>query len=71
MRCLIIFLFALSVVLAGCSSAAPGTPAAISEASGEQCRVCILENPGDNAPCLAICQQHEADQAAYQKSIGH
>jgi hypothetical protein len=59
------------LLLSGRSSPAPGSPAAIAQASGEKCNVCIVENPGvGNTTCLAICQQHEIDQAAYQKSIG-
>ena len=68
------YVFSLSAactLLAGCSSPPPGSPAAIAQASGEKCNVCIVENPGvGNSTCLAICQQHELDQAAYQKSIG-
>lgn len=67
----ILALFAASVLLIGCSSPPPGSPAAIAEASGQKCNLCVLENPGvGNTACLAICQQHEADQAVYQKSIG-
>lgn len=64
-------MFALSALLAGCAGPAPGTPAAVAEESGQKCRVCLLENPGaGNDACLTVCRQHEADQAAYLKSIG-
>ncbi len=64
-------LSAACALLAACSSPPPGSPAAIAQASGEQCNVCVVENPGvGNTTCLAICRQHEIDQAAYQKSIG-
>ena len=67
----LLLLTAACLLLSGCSSPTPGSPAAIAQASGEKCNVCIVENPGvGNTACLAICRQHEIDQAAYQKSIG-
>jgi hypothetical protein len=69
-RCVVPF-SAACALLAACSSPPPGSAAAIAQASGEKCNVCIVENPGvGNTACLAICQQHEIDQAAYQRSIG-
>jgi hypothetical protein len=43
-----------------------GTP----EVAGQKCNVCTLENPGDGAPCYAICMQKEEDQAIYMKAYG-
>jgi hypothetical protein len=48
----------------------PKTPAGRAEIAGQKCEVCILENPGDGAPCYAICMQKEEDQAAYAKAYG-
>ena len=28
----------------------------------------VVENPGDGAPCYAICMQKEEDQAIYMKA---
>jgi hypothetical protein len=64
-------LIALAAVLAGCSAPNPNTPAGQAEIAGQKCTICIRENPGDNAPCYAICMQRVDDQAAYLKAYGH
>jgi hypothetical protein len=64
-------LIALAAVLAGCSAPNPNTPAGQAEIAGQKCTICIRENPGDNAPCYAICMQRVEDQAAYLKAYGH
>jgi hypothetical protein len=60
-----------AIVLAGCSTPNPNTPAGQAEIAGQKCTVCIVENPGDGAPCYAICMQRVEDQAAYMKAYGH
>jgi hypothetical protein len=56
--------------LASCATPNPNTPAGRAEIAGQKCNVCILENPGDGAPCYAICMQKEEDQATYMKAYG-
>ena len=65
--CLVIFMVG---ALAACTAPNPTTPAGQAEIAGQKCTLCILENPGDGAPCYAICMQKEEDQAAYQKAYG-
>ena len=62
--------FAAAVALTACATANPNTPAGQAEIAGQKCNVCILQNPGDGAPCYAICMQKEEDQAAYQRAYG-
>jgi hypothetical protein len=62
---------AITAVLAGCSAPNPNTPAGEAEIAGQQCAICIRENPGDDAPCHAICMQRVEDQGAYLKAYGH
>ncbi len=62
---------AIAAVLAGCSAPNPNTPAGEAEIAGQQCTICIRENPGDDAPCRAICMQRVEDQGAYLKAYGH
>jgi hypothetical protein len=65
-RCKLTFLLiAWGAVLGGCVGPAPGTPVGEVEASGQACSICVLENPGDVAPCEGICREHEADQAGF------
>lgn len=64
-------LIAIAAVLAGCSAPNPNTPAGQAEIAGQKCTICIRENPGDDAPCYAICMQRVEDQSAYLKAYGH
>ena len=64
-------LIAIAAVLAGCSAPNPNTPAGQAEIAGQRCTICIRENPGDDAPCRAICMQRVEDQGAYLRAYGH
>jgi hypothetical protein len=57
-----------NVALAACAAPNPNTPAGRAEIAGQKCNLCIVENPGDGAPCYAICMQKEEDQAIYMKA---
>jgi hypothetical protein len=60
----------VGAALAACAAPNPNTPAGQAEIAGQKCNVCIVENPGDGAPCYAICMQKEEDQATYMKAYG-
>jgi hypothetical protein len=64
-------LISVAAVVAGCSAPNPSTPAGQAEIMGQKCTICIRENPGNDAPCYAICMQRVEDQAAYLKAYGH
>jgi hypothetical protein len=57
-----------NVALAACAAPNPNTPAGRAQIAGQKCNLCIVENPGDGAPCYAICMQKEEDQAIYMKA---
>ena len=57
-------------LLAGCPQPNPNTPAGRSDIAGQQCTLCIAENPGDYDACHAICVQRMEDEAAYLKALG-
>src|SRR5271170_422632 len=59
-------LITIAAVRAACSA-----PAGQAEIAGQKCTICIRENPGDDAPCYAICMQRVEDQSAYLKAYGH
>jgi hypothetical protein len=61
---------AISMLLAGCTQPNPGTAAGRSDIAGQQCTLCIAENPGDYDACHAICVRRVEDEAAYLKAIG-
>jgi hypothetical protein len=69
-RDLVLLLMTVGMGLAACAAPNPNTPAGQAEIAGQKCTVCIVENPGDGAPCYAICSQKEEDQAAYQRAYG-
>ena len=56
--------------LVGCAQANPNTAAGRSDIAGQQCALCIAENPGDYDACHAICVRRVEDEAAYLKEIG-
>jgi hypothetical protein len=67
------FCFALGIAgafLAGCTQPNPNTPAGRSDIAGQQCALCIAENPGNYDTCHAICVQRVEDESAYLKAIG-
>jgi hypothetical protein len=57
-------------LLAGCAQPNPDTAAGRSEIAGQQCTLCIAENPGDYDACHAICVRRVEDESAYLKAIG-
>jgi hypothetical protein len=57
-------------VLTGCAQPNRGTAAGRSDIAGQQCALCIAENPGDYDACHAICVQRVEDESAYLKAIG-
>ncbi len=65
---LVFLLIAVGAVLAACVQPNPNTPAGETEMAVQKCSVCILENPGDRAPCRAICMQTDEGQVAYQRA---
>ncbi len=67
------FAFAAGItgaLLVGCTQPNPNTAAGRSDIAGQQCALCIAENPGDYDACHAICVRRVEDEAAYLKEIG-
>ena len=60
----------VAVLFAGCAQPNPDTAAGRSEIAGQQCTLCIAENPGDYDACHAICVRRVEDKSAYLKAIG-
>ena len=60
----------IGALLVGCAQANPNTAAGRSDIAGQQCALCIAENPGDYDACHAICVRRVEDEAAYLKEIG-
>ena len=56
--------------LTGCAQPNPGTAAGRSDIAGQQCTLCIVENPGDYDACHTICVRRVEDESAYLKAIG-
>lgn len=50
-----------AVVLAACAGPAAQTTATSAKPPGPDCSACLLENPGDARPCVAICHRPESD----------
>ena len=61
---------AVAVFFTGCAQPNPGTAAGRSDIAGQQCTLCIAENPGDYDACHAICVRRVEDESAYLKAIG-
>jgi hypothetical protein len=61
---------AMGPLVIGCAQPNPDTAAGRSSVAGQQCTLCIVENPGDYDACHAICVQRVDDEAAYLKAIG-
>ena len=57
-------------VLTVCSQPNPGTAAGRSDIAGQQCTLCIVENPVDYDACHAVCVRRVEDESAYLKAIG-
>jgi hypothetical protein len=60
----------VAVLFAGCAQPNPGTAAGRSDIAGQQCTLCIAENPGDYDACHAVCVRRVEDESAYLKAIG-
>jgi len=60
----------IGVLLTACSQPNPNTPAGRSDIAGQQCTLCIVQNPGDYNACHAICVQRVEDEGGYLKAIG-
>ena len=60
----------VAVLFAGCAQPNPATAAGRSDIAGQQCTLCIAENPGDYDACHAICVRRVEDESAYLKAIG-
>ena len=58
------------MLVAGCTQPDPNTAAGRSDIAGQQCTLCIAENPGDYDACHAICVQRVEDEEGYLKAIG-
>jgi hypothetical protein len=63
MRRFLFLAIAWGAVLVGCAGPAPPPPATAANARppGADCSACLLENPGDVRPCVAICHRPESD----------
>ena len=67
------FAFAAGItgaLLVGCAQPNPNTAAGRSDIAGQQCGLCIAENPGDYDACHAICVRRVEDESAYLTAIG-
>ncbi len=62
---------AFCLVAAGCSGPSASTAAGQAEMAGQQCTLCRARNPGDIAPCCAVCMRRIQDQQTYEKASGH
>jgi hypothetical protein len=60
----------VGALLVGCTQPNPNTPAGRSDIAGQQCTLCIVENPGDYDACHAICVQRVEDESTYLKALG-
>jgi hypothetical protein len=60
----------VAVLFTGCAQPNPGTAAGRSDIAGQQCTLCIAENPGDYNACHAICVRRVEDESAYIRAIG-
>jgi hypothetical protein len=60
----------IGALIAGCAQPNPNTAAGRSDIAGQQCTLCIVQNPGDYNACHAICVQRVGDEEAYLKAIG-
>lgn len=56
-------LAAAAVTLVGCVGPPPGGSGSANRGAGQNCAVCIEENPGDVVVCEAICHEHLGDTA--------
>jgi len=72
-RCLsrVVFIAGMmGALVAGCTQPNPDTAAGRSEIAGQECTLCIVQNPGNYDTCHAVCVRRVEDEAAYQKAIG-
>lgn len=57
-------------LVAGCAQPNPDTAAGRSAIAGQQCSLCMTENPGDYYACHRVCVQRVEDEGAYLKALG-
>jgi hypothetical protein len=60
----------IGALFAGCAQPNPDTAAGRSDMAGQQCTLCMVENPGNYDTCHAVCVQRVEDEAAYLKALG-
>jgi hypothetical protein len=61
MRRLTILCMAWASVLSACADPTSQTTTNAQPPPGPDCSACLLENPGDVRPCVAICHRPESD----------
>jgi len=61
---------AAGLLLVACAEPSPDTTAGRSDIAGQQCALCMAENPGDYWACHAICVQRVEDEESYLKAVG-
>ena len=60
----------VGALITGCTQPNPDTAAGRSDIAGQQCALCMAENPGNYDTCHAICVQRVEDETAYLKALG-
>ena len=60
----------MGALLVGCTQPNPDTAAGRSDTAGQQCALCMAENPGDYYTCHAICVQRVEDESTYLRALG-
>jgi len=60
----------VGALITGCPQPNPDTAAGRSDIAGQQCTLCMAENPGNYDTCHAICVQRVEDETAYLKALG-
>jgi hypothetical protein len=61
MQRLMVLSIAWAAVLAACAGPTPQSTTNAQPAPGPDCSACLMENPGDVRPCVAICHRPESD----------
>jgi hypothetical protein len=61
---------AAGLLLAACTQPSPDTAAGRSDIAGQQCALCMAENPGDYWACHGICVQRVEDEESYLRAVG-
>jgi hypothetical protein len=61
MQRLTVVFIASAAILAACAGPTPQTTTNAQQPPGPDCSACLLENPGDVRPCVAIRHRPESD----------